>query len=70
MTPTEKLMKRCQIGFGGPYGLAKAHDCLADCYGRLRKLKTERDRLLTLATKHCPKDHHDWKEIQRMDLEA
>jgi hypothetical protein len=23
----------------------------------------ERSRLLTLATKHCPKDHHDWAEI-------
>ena len=21
------------------------------------------DRLLTLASKHCPKDHHDWQEI-------
>jgi len=23
----------------------------------------ERGRLLVLATKHCPHDHHDWKEL-------
>ena len=25
--------------------------------------KAARERLLVLATKHCPKKHHDWEEI-------
>ena len=29
----------------------------------LRAMEKERDRLLVLATKHCPKEHHDWEEI-------
>ena len=27
------------------------------------RVRRERERLLVLATKHCPKDHHDWAEI-------
>ena len=30
----------------------------------------ERNRLLTLATKHCPRDHHDWQEILRIAGDA
>lgn len=30
------------------------------------RLRKERDRLLVLATKYCPKDHHDWQEILRI----
>jgi hypothetical protein len=30
---------------------------------RYSRLKRQRDRLLVLATKHCPKTHHDWKEV-------
>lgn len=26
-------------------------------------ITSDRDRLLTLATKHCPKDHHDWQTL-------
>jgi hypothetical protein len=26
----------------------------------------DKDRLLVLATKHCPRDHHDWQEIMRI----
>lgn len=28
--------------------------------------KEKLDRLLTLATKHCPRDHHDWSEIVKI----
>ena len=30
------------------------------------RMALDDSRLLTLATKHCPKDHHDWQEIQRI----
>lgn len=42
----EKLMKRCQIGFGGRNALNYAHDLLAECYGAIGALVQERDRLL------------------------
>jgi len=29
-------------------------------------LREERERLLVLATKHCPRGHHDWQEILRI----
>jgi hypothetical protein len=31
--------------------------------GKELKLINERDRLLVLATKHCPHNHQDWKEV-------
>lgn len=27
------------------------------------------DRLLVLATKHCPRDHNDWNEVVRLTWE-
>ena len=33
-------------------------------------MKMERDRLLVLATKHCPKNHHDWDEILKIAGDA
>lgn len=33
------------------------------------KLRDQRDRLFVLATKHCPKDHHDWQEILEFEKE-
>ena len=42
----ERLMKRCQVGVGGPGALDKAHDIMAECYGTLGALVQERDRLL------------------------
>lgn len=27
------------------------------------QIRWQRDRLLTLATKHCDRSHHDWDEI-------
>lgn len=42
----QALMKKCQIGVGGPGALDKAHDILAKCYGTLGALVQERDRLL------------------------
>ena len=33
---------------------------------KVRELRQERDRFLVLATKHCPKDHHDWQEILKI----
>lgn len=40
--------------------------CLFDMQNAAKMLLKERDRLWVLATKHCPKDHHDWKRIKRM----
>lgn len=34
------------------------------------EVMAERNRLLTLATKHCPRDHHDWQEILRIAGDA
>lgn len=28
-----------------------------------KQKNSDTDRLLVLATKHCPKNHHDWHEI-------
>ena len=42
----EALMKRCQVGTGGPRALEQAHDILADCYGMLGRLLLERDELV------------------------
>ena len=42
----ERLMKRCQIGVGGPGALDTAHDIMAECYGTLGALVQERDSLL------------------------
>ena len=40
---------------------------LSNLYTRIHSecemLREERDRLLVLATKHCPRDHHDFSEI-------
>lgn len=30
------------------------------------KIKRQRDRLLTLATKHCDRDHKDWQSILKI----
>ena len=40
------LMKRCQIGVGGHNALQEAHSIMADCYGTIGSLVSERDRLL------------------------
>jgi len=32
------------------------HECLGS-------LRAECNKLLVLATKHCPKEHRDWKEL-------
>jgi nitrate reductase NapAB chaperone NapD len=34
-------------------------------YGH-KKVDDKSERLLVLATKHCPKEHHDWQEILRI----
>lgn len=47
----ERLMKQCQIGFGGYSALNDAHNCLAECYGTLGALVNERDLLLTKVPK-------------------
>ena len=41
-----RLMKRCQIGVGGRNALEEAHSIMADCYGTIGALVSERDRLL------------------------
>jgi hypothetical protein len=35
----------------------------------LYHLERERDRLLVLATKHCPKEHHDWQELLKISVD-
>ena len=62
----DKLMKRCQIGCGGRNALDDCHDILAECYGTLGAMGIKYDRLLVLATKHCPREHHDWQEILKI----
>ena len=37
---------------------------------RVRQVRAERDRLLVLATKHCPHSHNDWQEILRIAGDA
>lgn len=37
----ERLMKRCQIGVGGPGAMDTAHDIMAECYGTLGALVQE-----------------------------
>ena len=41
----ERLMKRCQIGVGGHNALEEAHSIMADCYGTIGSLMSERDEL-------------------------
>ena len=41
-----RLMKRCQIGVGGRNALEEAHSIMADCYGTIGSLVSERDELL------------------------
>lgn len=36
----------------------------------LWKLAQERNRLLVLATKHCPESHYDWEEISEFYMEG
>lgn len=42
----EALMKRCQIGVGGRDALDRAHDIMAECYGTLGAMLSERDALI------------------------
>lgn len=39
------LMKRCKIGVGGRNAMEQAHEIMADCYGTLGALSSERDAL-------------------------
>lgn len=34
----------------------------------LKELVAARDRLLVIASKHCPQEHHDWQELTSMHL--
>jgi len=34
------------------------------------EVTAERNKLLTLAMKHCPREHHDWQEILRIAGDA
>ena len=42
----ERLMKACQMGVGGHGALDRAHNVMAECYGKLGALVAERDELL------------------------
>ena len=54
----ERLMKRCQIGFGGRTALDEAHNLLAECYGALGALSQERDRLRDAIAKTLDENQH------------
>ena len=41
----DRLMKRCQRGFGGFRAIDQAHDCAHECYGALGRLQIERQHL-------------------------
>ena len=45
MSEVDALMKRCQRGVGGRNALDEAHDIMAECYGTLGKLQSEREAL-------------------------
>ena len=45
MSDVAELMKRCQRGVGGRNALDEAHDIMAECYGTLGRLESERDAL-------------------------
>ena len=45
MSDVSELMKRCQRGVGGRNALDEAHDIMAECYGTLGRLESERDHL-------------------------
>lgn len=45
MSEVADLMKRCQRGVGGRNALDEAHDIMAECYGTLGRLESERDAL-------------------------
>ena len=45
MSDVSELMKRCQRGVGGRNALDEAHDIMAECYGTLGRLESERDSL-------------------------
>ena len=52
----------------------RLNDAPSNIYTRIHAerdvIQRERDRLLVLATKHCPKNHHDWQEILRIAGDA
>ena len=45
MSDVAELMKRCQRGVGGRNALDEAHDIMAECYGTLGRLESERAAL-------------------------
>ena len=45
MSDVAELMRRCQRGVGGRNALDEAHDIMAECYGTLGRLESERDAL-------------------------
>ena len=45
MSDVAELMNRCQRGVGGRNALDEAHDIMAECYGTLGRLESERDAL-------------------------
>lgn len=46
--------------------LEKHLELIEDVVELTRGLLKDRERLLVLATKHCPSDHHDFEEIKRI----
>lgn len=58
-------MKRYEQGFKGMRLDDDGPWCSFDDVERENeRLQKERDRLLVLAIKFCPKDHHDWQELE------
>ncbi len=39
---------------------------MRDAADRIAELEQPQERLMVLALKHCPQDHHDWPEVVKL----
>lgn len=68
-----KRLTRWMLMFEQPEPLDLGHEAqkdLAWAADEIIELSEKADRLLVLATKHCPKEHHDWQEVLRIAGDA
>ena len=46
--------------------LGAISDIYTSINAKHKLLEKDANRLLVLATKHCPKEHHDWDEVKKI----
>lgn len=46
--------------------MAKHYMLAEEAADRIKELEADRNRLSVLLVKHCPQEHHDWKEVLRL----